>query len=59
MYFIRLIDPKTEIPLWDKETMDLLRNATSIAEAKIVDNRMREIMVQFECNTIKLYFNTI
>ena len=43
----KLVDPKTELPLWDDSVMSKIRNATSVQEVIDLDPTIREIMVCF------------
>lgn len=40
----KLIDPVTELPLWDEKLMTIVRNAKSYQEIKPVDEELRKTM---------------
>lgn len=41
----KLIDPVTELPLWDEKLMTIVRNAKSYQEIQSVDEELRKTMV--------------
>jgi hypothetical protein len=47
----KLVDPVTELPLWDPELMNLIKAAKSLEEVTEVEKKLRVVMVSCHGNT--------